>query len=147
MKIILFVISLILAGCQSEKTGSDPDGSAIAIRTHLFWYPSRRRMEQFAFTESVQTPLAKELSGESATYYGKETWAEYWIWRCELLNYEGCQNCIDYIIEQRRQKGLPDIPELRTRSFSTPWQIFLQSAHRDIECEAKSVPPPGGAKT
>src|SRR5262249_55022844 len=141
-KLALIVVLIFLLGCRSVTIISDRDPATGKYTTHVIKGGPWRGYEWAAFEESVQTPLAKEKAGVSASYYGEETWAKYWISRCEGMNYEGNNTGIEYVIQQRREQGLPEIPEINSRSFRSPWQIFLDSENPMIDQEARGLPHP-----
>ena len=66
-----------------------------------------------AFKDSFDLDVRKEKRGGQPTA-GEDTWRGYWLGRANLVRKraDGGRLHIQYIIDQRRKAGLPDIPEL-----------------------------------
>ena len=54
---------------------------------------------------------------------------------------------IQYIIEQRRTAGLPEIPEINNRQFPTEWQLFTNRINLQVKKEFHGSPPPYDTRT
>ena len=138
----LGTLILLTAGCASTTLTMQQD--PVTGKWHKQW---GRGGSWAIYQDSVDRPLRKELAGEPPPDR-EPTWQGYWIGRCELINYAGVeQKHIDYIIEQRRQMKLPDIPEIAAHTFRSPWQVFTNAYDPDIEREAQGLPPLAQQKT
>ena len=113
MKATMLILSLAaLVGCKSVAAEREA--------------PKQARLSKFEsamwefFKDSVDKDIRKEKGGGQPTA-GHKTWRTYWMWSAELArkSKEGGQRRIDYIIEQRRKAGLPEIPELYFLSGSS----------------------------
>jgi|ERR1043166_1104349 hypothetical protein len=135
-------IVVVLFGCGCGVTTSAKRSGVWADETNIQISRWRRAgdMPGGVFQESVQTPIASEVKNELPPFKG--TWEQYWIWRCELLCYEGLDHDVDYIVTQRRTRGLKEIQALSLRTFRTPWQVFTNSVDNAIERESSGLPPP-----
>jgi hypothetical protein len=97
---LMIFISSVLIGCSSVTYYHDP-------KTGLDEKRSSYMLEMF--TDSVDEDIKRELRGEPL----KIDWREYWIERCKnVSSYKEGGACIHYIINKRREAGLPDIPEI-----------------------------------
>jgi hypothetical protein len=72
------------------------------------------------------------------------TWREYWIERCDSINYYEkpvlAEHYIQYIANTRREAGLPDIPEIDTGQFRPPWVDVTNDISEELDLEAKGRP-------
>lgn len=114
MKRIVHCFSVVLASALMSSCGifntepfvdahRDDEGNVVLEDTPRMW----RR-----FVESVESPISREITGEKPEA-GAKSWNEYWLRRIELQpsNRENRQKYVDYIIERRRQAGLPDLTQ------------------------------------
>ncbi|MBI3853295.1 MAG: hypothetical protein HY298_23855 [Verrucomicrobia bacterium] len=131
MKTLRFVpfIAVCLAGC-----------------TTAFWtdmIPSERKKTYHTmFAISVKQDIKAELKSEQP--WNSPTWRAFWIRRCEQVYHsQGMGDpYVQYIVDQRREAGLPDIPEIINRDFRTAWECFRSATDPAIEREAQGLPPP-----
>jgi len=97
--------------------------------------------EDAEFMDSVDDAIKLELKNDPL-YYG--TWSEYWINRCEQLHYNHPSGrdepYIQYIINKRREAGLPDIPEIDKRQFRSQWQNYTDDVDERLAIEAQGLP-------
>jgi hypothetical protein len=98
--LLIPLLSTYLVGCT---TGFWTDASS----------PNHQYKDYDAmFAESISDQIKAELSGQQP--FHAASWREYWIGRCQQV-YDspemGAQD-VQYIIDRRRQAGLPDIPEI-----------------------------------
>jgi hypothetical protein len=74
-----------------------------------------------------------------------ETWREYWIDRCDRLHYYEdpvlAEHYFEYIINKRREAGLPDIREIDKRQFRPLWENWTNGVNRVLALEAKGGVP------
>ncbi|MDB6108316.1 MAG: hypothetical protein JWR69_66 [Pedosphaera sp.] len=108
--LLVFASSLLL-GCNSFIFyRHDP-------KTGL--YEKRNSYTLDIFTDRVERGVKRESRGEQV----KTGWREYWISTARGIsswdegNPEVHDKCIQYIINQRREAGLPDIPELNEMKY------------------------------
>ena len=118
MKLAIFIgvcISMLavvcLYGCRSGLFNTEPfvdtfideEGNRILADTPRMWE---------GFVESVEPRIAKEVAGEKPIA-GAKSWNEFWLRRIKNIpvNQENRQKYINYMIERRRQEGLPDLAE------------------------------------
>jgi hypothetical protein len=132
-------------GCRSVVIVSEPDPSTGKMHTYVVNGGRWKGSEWDFFKDSVQRPISKELAGDPPPVR-KENWRTYWIGRAEGLAYTSKPDWIDYIITERRKHSLPEIPDLNTRRFRTPWQLFTDSCDPQIERESQGLTPPLDAK-
>ena len=62
------------------------------------------------YIDSVERRIAREVEGE-APEAGIKTWNDYWLWSIQILptNMENREKHVNYIIDRRRQEGLPEL--------------------------------------
>lgn len=109
--VITMLMGVTMPGCGSGLLDTEPfsdshrddEGNVILEDTPRMWQD---------FIESVEPRIRKEMAGEQPSA-GKNTWNEYWLWRIEILpeNRENRDKYVDYIIDKRRQQGLPELVE------------------------------------
>ncbi|MDD3447629.1 MAG: hypothetical protein PHF72_01195 [Gammaproteobacteria bacterium] len=108
MKILLtFIATTIIAGCSLfntepfADTHEDKNGNLVLNDTEKNWQ---------LFREMVDRRIEAEHSGKRPEG-GKETWNEFWLWLIEAqkTGRENEARYINYIVESRRAKGLPEI--------------------------------------
>jgi hypothetical protein len=105
MAAILVISATALQGCRSVSVTYDPATGAVTKRKlNGMWE---------IFMDSVDRDITSEKRGESPPAV-KNSWKDYWIWRVEILNdgTEKHSKHINYIIDQRRKAGLPEIPAI-----------------------------------
>ena len=117
----MLLFSTSMSGCNLFNTDPfvdahrDDEGNVILEDTPKNW-------EFFAW--SVDTRVAREMAGRRPEA-GSKTWNEYWLRRLEILpaKRENRQKYINYMIERRRQEGLPELDV---------WQGFVDSVEPRI---------------
>ena len=79
------------------------------------------------YIDSVEHKIAKEVEG-GAPEAGMKTWNDYWLWRLEVFpqTHENRDKYINYIIDRRRQEGLPELVNTAEQEWFIP--ITLASA-------------------
>lgn len=113
---LIFVVTLTLAvmGCSFLDSGYDiqrqPDGTGLLLDTPRMWV---------RWEESVNDEVPREVKFRRGDVQGDSldgrpqgggTWNNYWLQRIHALqsgDQEHPQKYIDYIIQQRREAGLP----------------------------------------
>ena len=80
----------------------DDKGNVILEDTPRSW------QEYVAY--SVEPRIAEEIAGKLPNA-GQKTWNDYWRWRIQLIpaNRENREKYVNYIIDRRRQEGLPEL--------------------------------------
>ena len=92
--------------------------------------------------DTVDTDIKAEL--KSQEHPDGTNWHDHWMIRSESIFY-GVTNgavYIEYIINERHEAGLPDIPEIDKRQFPSQWQIFTDNVDKEANREAQGLPPP-----
>ena len=110
MKLVPIII--LLVGCEmvggnvfsSEPfadTKKDKDGNVILLDTPRMWND---------FRETVDFRIANEKSGRRPEA-GKKSWVDFWVWQIQsnATGRENHKKYANYIIERRRQEGLPEL--------------------------------------
>jgi len=94
------------------------------------------------FMDTVDIDIKAEL--KSKEFPDGINWHDHWIHRCEQIHYSPGMGdpYIQYIIDKRREAGLPDIPEIDKRQFRSEWQIFTDEVDKQTDREIKGFPPP-----
>ncbi|MCU7811452.1 MAG: hypothetical protein KZQ77_09460 [Candidatus Thiodiazotropha sp. (ex Notomyrtea botanica)] len=102
-----FIASIILAGCSLLNT--QPFSDTHKDQNSQLVLSDTKRNWQF-FREMVDRRIEAELSRQRPEG-GKESWNEFWLWLIDAqkTGREHASRYINYIIEARRAKGLPDI--------------------------------------
>ena len=115
-RVVQYFVFCILLGASMSGCGNgifdkepfsdshrDDKGNVILEDTPRMWQN---------FIDSVEPRIAKEIAGEKPGS-GKKTWNEYWLWRIQILpeNRENRGKYVTYIIDRRRQEGLPELVE------------------------------------
>ena len=79
----------------------DEKGNVVLEDTPRMWH---------GYIDSVEHRIAREVEGE-APEAGIKTWNDYWLWRIEIFpqTHENRDKYINYIIDRRRQEGLPEL--------------------------------------
>jgi hypothetical protein len=95
-----------------------------------------------AFMNTVDDDIKAEL--KSKEHPDNTNWHDNWISWCESLYYNPHLGdpYIQYIINERREAGLPDIPEIDKRQFRSEWQIFANNVDKQAGREVQGLPPP-----
>ena len=127
-------ISLVLTGCSSDFYHDSVTGD--------YKLQPGSEMSVSIFTDSVNDDIKREL--KSKQFPDGVNWHDYWINRCESLYYDPHlgDSYIQYIINKRREAGLPDITEIDKRQFKSEWQIFTDNVNRQTDRETQGFPPP-----
>jgi len=100
--------------------------------------------EDAMFMDTVDDDIKLESKNDPLNY---GTWREYWINRCEQIHYYhghpigGDEPYIQYIVNKRREAGLPDIPEIDKRQFRSQWQNYTDDVDERLAMESKGLPP------
>jgi len=139
MKIIIYLLSSLIAftflGCTPVVYNYDLKTGKLDKR-----YVSSS--EDAEFMDSIDDDIKRESKMTPLSF---ETWREYWINRCEQIHYYQPagkdEPLIQYIINKRREAGLPDIPEIDKRQFRSQWQNFTDSVDERLAMEAKGLSP------
>lgn len=112
LRIILFALAMVfLSGCEMSifntepfaDTKRDAQGNVIIKDTPRMWQD---------FKQIMQMHIESEKAGQAAP--GVESWDKFWLLRINYLrdeNQENPQKYIDYIIEERRKAGLPELSD------------------------------------
>jgi kynurenine formamidase len=139
MKTIIYLLSFVITctfpGCSSAVYSYDLKTGKREKRFASSW-------QDAAFMDTVDDGIKAEL--KSKKHADSTNWHEYWISRCESLYYDPHLGdaYIQYIIDKRRQAGLPDIPEIDKRQFRSEWQIFTDNVDEQAGREIQGFPPP-----
>ena len=98
-----------MSGCSSGIFNTEPyvdshrdeKGNVVLEDTPRMWH---------GYIDSVEHRVAREAEGE-APEAEKKTWNDYWLWRIQLIpaNRENREKYVNYIIDRRRQEGLPEL--------------------------------------
>ena len=105
--IVIVSFAVTIGGCSILNTEPyvdshrDEKGNVVLEDTPRMW-------SEYVF--SVDPRIAKEVEG-SAPEAGIKTWNDYWLWRIEIFpeTHENRDKYINYIIDRRRQEGLPEL--------------------------------------
>jgi hypothetical protein len=134
---LLVVAAATFLGCSSLIYHREP-------RTGL--YERRDEYGLGMFADTVERTIQRERSGEKLEI----SWREYWIDWCQVFHYASYDphgdSKIQYIIEQRRAAGLPEIPEINNRQFPPEWQSFTNRINFQTDRELQGKPRPDYVK-
>ena len=105
--IVIVSFAVIIGGCSILNTEPyvdshlDESGNIVLEDTPRMW-------SEYVF--SVDPRIAKEVEGLAPEAWIK-TWNDYWLWRIEIFpqTHENRDKYINYIIDRRRQEGLPEL--------------------------------------
>ena len=107
---LISIFGVIMCGCSYGIFNTEPfvdshrddKGNVILEDTSQNWHDY--------VTYSVEPRIADEIAGKVPDA-GLKTWNDYWLWRIEIfpINHENRKRYIDYIIDRRRQDGLPEL--------------------------------------
>lgn len=108
---LLIAFVAVAAGCgMTEMFNTDPgydykkqpDGSVLLLDTPRMWKD---------WTDITDRRVRAETKGMKPEA-GKSSWNDYWLWliHANQSGREHSQKYINYIIEQRRAAGLPELP-------------------------------------
>jgi hypothetical protein len=139
MKTIIYLLSFVIActflGCTPVVYNYDLKTGKLEKR-----YASSS--EDAEFMDSVDDAIKLELKNDPLNY---GTWRDYWINRCEQIHYWNPpgkdEPLIQYIINKRREAGLPDISEIDKRQFRSQWQNYTDDVDERLAMESKGLPP------
>src|ERR1039458_9222373 len=143
MKTIIYLLSFVIVctflGCSSVVYNYDLKTGKLEKRHASSW-------EDAMFMDQVDGDIKQELKFPKPSYRTAcATWSEYWINRCEQIHYWSPlgkdEPDIQYIINKRREAGLPDIPEIDKRQFRSQWQNWTDAVDEQLAMESKGLPP------
>jgi len=89
--------------------------------TAAFWQDAssrnHKKVYDTMFADSVKDDIKAELNSERP--WNSPSWREFWFRRCkQVYDSPGMGDpYVQYIVDQRRAAGLPDIPEIEKRQF------------------------------
>jgi hypothetical protein len=133
---LLFSLLLLLTSCSSVIYTYDRTTGKWSVEHFTSWGGDPDLLNQ----------IDDDVKGESENaplLYG--TWREYWIDRCERFHYYEnpvlAEHYFEYIINKRREAGLPDIPEIDKRQFRPLWENWTSSIDEELALEAKGGAP------
>lgn len=131
---ILFV-SFVLMSCSSVFNYCDSRTGKLEKRNVPSWLDA-------AFMDSVNEDIKSELKYKE--FLNDTNWHDFWIHRCESLYYDPHLGdpYIQYVVDKRREVGLPDIPEIVNRHFRSQWRIFTDNVDKELTRESNGLPPP-----
>ncbi len=101
-------LSIVLAGlfvhvgCECGKKATSARDASIPKwkRDPYYWY---------VFRDSVDRDIQHEIAGDKPGGHKKD-WNEYWRWRIKIIQETADRNTREeYIIQHRRQVGLPEL--------------------------------------
>lgn len=134
---LLTCVLLFFAGCAPVVHTYDRNTGKWSTKHFTKWEGDPvflGQIDENVKAEAEDTPLS----------YG--TWQEYWIERCDAIHYYGdnptlSEHYIEYIIEMRREAGLPDIPEIDKRQFRSVWEDWTNNVDEQLTLEAEGHSP------
>ncbi len=135
--LLSFVISCTFLGCSSVVHTYDRNTGKWSTQHFTKWGGDP------VFLSHIDDDIKRE-SENAPLLYG--TWREFWIERCERLHYYEdspalSEHYIEYIIEKRREVGLPDIAEIDKRQFRSVWENWTSNVDEQLASEAEGHPP------
>ena len=139
MKTIIYLLSFVIActflGCTPVVYNYDLKTGKLEKRYASSW-------QDAAFMDTVDIDIKAELKSKELP--DGVNWHDHWIHRCESLYYDPHLGdpYIQYIIDKRREAGLPEIPEIVERKFRSELQIFTDNVDKQAGREVQSLPPP-----
>lgn len=139
MKIIFYLLSFAITcaflGCSSIVYNNE-------LKTGKLKKEHASNWQDAAFMDSVDSDIKAEL--KSKKYPDSINWHDHWIHRCESLFYDSQLGdpYIRYIIDKRRDAGLPEIPEIVEKKFRSEWQIYTDNVDKQADREVQNLPPP-----
>ena len=98
-----------MSGCSSGIFNTEPFvDSHIDEKGNVVLEDTPRMWQEYI--DSVERRIAREVKGE-APEAGIKTWNDYWLWSIQILpaNMENREKHVNYIIDRRRQEGLPEL--------------------------------------
>ena len=98
-----------MSGCSSGIFNTEPFvDSHIDEKGNVVLEDTPRMWQEYI--DSVERRIAREAKGE-APEAGIKTWNDYWLWSIQILpaNMENREKHANYIIDRRRQEGLPEL--------------------------------------
>jgi hypothetical protein len=106
---LISFLGAIMSGCSSGIFNTEPyvdshrdeKGNVVLEDTPRMWQE---------YIDSVDPRIAREVEGK-APEAGIKTWNDYWLWSIQILpaNMENREKHANYIIDRRRQEGLPEL--------------------------------------
>ena len=99
---ILFVTcSFISAGCACNSRSDAANASVLKWKRDPYY--------RYIFRDSVDRRIKHEIMGEKPTG-GAKSWNEFWKgWIKNVSGDPDAKECVEYIIQRRKEAGLPDL--------------------------------------
>ena len=120
LRIPMFAVAFLLAGCSIIEAGSAKRVEGVEGKKleDGSWYLYDTQSHRAEFQRMMDMHIEGEKSG-GTPYHGRDTsWDEFWMSRIRVLTPDRQENSseyIDYIIDARRQAGLPDLHDYPSR--------------------------------